>query len=350
MVSFLQQPDLPLAMPLFLLIFSILALVPLIHAWRAARSDDAAGAAPVLRAGVSSFDFSANTFRRQVLIDGATRRALSVSLFEYIRVPIEQLNWQAARRPLISSIGLRLREAIRCGPPLFVHSNLRVDHGSRFNALLATGTIHLGPQCEIHQWAHADGVLQLGSHGIGLRRLSSNIAVELDTGCLFERISAPTVRFGQQPMAAAAVRTPPRADLADLPRSRRSGMSRYHIDGDCRLLPDRLYAGSLTVSGDLMIGDGTVVLGDMKAQGSISVGRNARIGGALACVGEIEVRQGAWVHGPIVTETSVVLATGTRVGIPKKRTGINAATIIAETGATVHGTVLAREAGLVWQA
>lgn len=106
---------------------------------------------PIMRAYTSDIDFFADEFRRKVLIETATRRVLSPSPFDYIRVPIEQLNWHAARRPLISSIALRIREAIRCKPPLFVRNDIDVDQGSQFNALLAIGAIRLGPQSEVHQ-------------------------------------------------------------------------------------------------------------------------------------------------------------------------------------------------------
>lgn len=367
----------PVALLAFMALFTALVLLPLLPAWREWRRPTDRSALPVLRAYTSDIDFFADAFRRQVLIEGATRHVLSDSLFDYVRGPVDQLQWHAARRPLISMIALSLRRAVRCQAPLFVQADMDVTCGSRFNAILATGAIRLGPSCEIRQWAHADGSLTLGSNGAGVRRLSSGVQVVLGPGCVFERVSAPVIRFGGigtpdachpdaglplvpldtlSPLApllplVSAPATPSltrhHAAYADLPNARRRSASLYRIEGDCLLLPGQIYTGSLVVTGRLTVGAGTKVVGDIKARSGICLQAGAAVDGAVVCEASIEVGVGAFIRGPLVACDTVALAPGSCTGTAADGTTLSAAAVVAYPGATVHGAVWAHDAGLV---
>lgn len=177
--------------------------------------------------------------------------------------------------------------------------------------------------------------------------------MELDDGCLFERISAPTVRFGLEPPAVppSALRERHRpSDYADLPAAQRRTAAMWRVEGDCILPPGRIYTGSLVVTGHLAIGEDTIVLGDVKARKGIRIGRHVRIDGAVVCERDIDVRGGSFLRGPEVAEAAMTLGPGVRIGSRDHRTTVSASAILAESGVIAHGTVWAHDAGLVWPA
>ena len=82
----------------------------------------------------------------------------------------------------------------------------------------------------------------------------------------------------------------------------------------------------------------TVQVGDF---GGIDVGQ----------AGATNQRRGiahAQIDGPLVSETHVLLTSGARIGREDAPTTVNAGAVIAEEGVIAHGTVWAREAGVVW--
>ena len=343
----------PVALATFLSLVLVLLALPLLPAWQEWRRPSDAQALSVPPDARHAHYF-ADVLRRAVLLDRAMRALLSPPSFDHLRVPVDQINWRAARRPIISSLSIRIRDAIRCTQPLYVRRNLDVDAGSHFDAVLVDGHMWLGPQCRILHWAHADGAFKVGSHCIAVGRLSSQTRIDLDDGCLFERINAPTICFGSalsgdpdssSPYAAGP---PRRADFADLPNATQRTPAMHRVDGDCELPPGRLYVGSLVVTGRLRVGENTIILGDVKARKGLHIGRHASVEGAVVCEQTIDILAGARLRGPVLAERAVTLGVGVRIGEPSQQTTLSAATVLAEASSTVHGTVWAREAGLVW--
>jgi hypothetical protein len=63
----------------------------------------------------------------------------------------------------------------------------------------------------------------------------------------------------------------------------------------------------------------------------------------------MHLEAGAAVGGPLVSEGDVLLCAGARIGSPTSATTLSAARLVAEDGACAHGTVHAREAGVVME-
>ena len=137
------------------------------------------------------------------------------------------------------------------------------------------------------------------------------------------------------------------ASLADLPGVVRQTPSLFLIRGDCTLEADKIYQGSLVVTGFLTVGERTVIHGDIKSREGVSIGEGASVRGAITCEKRIYVFMHARVLGPLISEGDVLIGAGARVGLPEANTSISARNIIVEEGAVVHGAVWAHEIGMV---
>lgn len=250
-----------------------------------------------------------------------------------------------------------LRESVRAGSyqarpgaPVYAEGDFTLAEGGRLAAVLATGDLVLGPGSEVQQWAHADGTIRMAPRGIALRRMSAGVAIELAPDCTFERLNAPLVTFGSQELAPPARDEADLKDrdLAELHGCRAMAPGWYRVDGHVVLPPGARYRGSLVVTGALSVGERSVIHGDVKARSGVVVGAGASVLGTVACERSIHILRGALVRGPVISESDVVLSAGAVVGTPEAPTTITAENIMVASGARAHGTVWARELGVVW--
>ncbi len=334
---------------LFVVVCLLLLTLPFIPAYREWRYPSDVAALPVSANYTSDIDH----FSRRLHADATARLGLGAPTgfedFDFVGVPIEAMQWKAARKRLISRHAIDTPTAVRSAKPLYVEGDIRVGAESAFSALYATGDIELGSESEIHDWAHADGVLRLGRNGVALRRISASVAIELGTEVWFERLQAPTLRFGLPVQTPAEqihwTQTP--ASYADLPGAVQQTPLLFLIRGDCALPEGRLYRGSLVVTGFLTVGKGTTVAGDVKAREGVSIGPRASIEGAITCEKRVYVFKDARADGPVVSESDILIGTRAVIGLPNALTTITARNIIVEEGATVHGAIWAHEIGMV---
>lgn len=261
----------------FTLVCLLLLTLPFVPAVREWLYPTDAVALPVSANYTSDIDH----FARRLHVDAAAKLGLGAPTgyeeFDFVDSPVERMNWSMASKRLISLGSIAVTDAIRTARPLYVEGDIRAGDKSAFGALYASGDIHLGAQSEVHDWAHADGVLRLDKNSIALRRISAGVAIELDSENWFERLHAPMVHFGSgrtwESAPEEAMQTP--ASYADLPGAVRQTPLLFLIRGDCALPPASIYRGSLVVTGFLTLGAGTTVIGDIKARQGLSVGPGA---------------------------------------------------------------------------
>jgi hypothetical protein len=235
--------------------------------------------------------------------------------------------------------------------PLYAADDTVLPGGSTVDAILCARHLRIGAGGRVVSWAHADLSMEVAGPSVCLTRLSAGTTLLLDAGCCFERLHAPHIRFGPEPEARLpAVEAFGTASYDDMPGARRRSAVLHRIDGDCRLEDAKHYAGCLVVAGRLELGAGTVVDGDLKAHGGIRLGPMSRVNGSVIARGPVEFGAGAFAAGPVSSESEVHLAAAARIGSLQAPTTISASVVAAETGAATHGTVWAREAGVVWAA
>lgn len=336
----------------FVLVSMGLMVIAFGPTWREWRHPTDTEALQVLPQYTTDIDHFADRFRALVQAHQAQVPGPYANEFDFAPVSLDSVNWAGMLRPMVCLGSVKPQAAIQCAAPLFVHGDFEAPAHSRFAGLLAQGRIRLGTGCDVGKWAHADASLHLAQGCSGLRRLSSSTAVELEADCCFERIQAPHIRFGGD---AAVQSEREQAPLIGASFDRLEGALRQSehvtlVRGDCKLPRMHRYHGSLVVTGRLLIGAGTVIEGDVKARGGIVMGDHARVHGSLCSEKQIQLLDHAQVTGPVVSESGILLGAGVQVGSPQALTTVSAETIMAEAGARAHGTVWARQLGIVWSA
>lgn len=336
----------------FGLVCLLLLVLPFVPALREWRYPTDFAALPVLPNYSSDIDH----FARRFLLDASAKLGLGAPTgyedFDFVTLPLAGMAWAKARKRLISRTAIQTSEPVRSVQPLYVEGDLRTGDESVFPAVYATGDIDLGPGSEIHDWAHADGVLRLGRSGMALRRVSAGVAIELDSEVWFERLQAPVLRFGARsdsavPRPGAAAQTV--AQLGELPDAIQQSPLMVMVRGDCALSPGKLYTGSLVVTGFLTIGAGTTVVGDVKAREGLSIGPGASVQGAVICDKRIYMFKHATALGPMASESDILIGRGAVVGLAAAPTTVSARNIVIEEGVVAHGALWAHDIGMVKQ-
>lgn len=343
------MPESYLTHAAFALVCLVLLTLPFVPAFREWRRPTDREALPVAANYTSDIDH----FARRLQADASARLGNGPSTgyedFEFLPGEPDAADFLGAGKRLIARGSIEGREIILSTQLLYVQGDLRAVAESVFSAVYATGDMALGAESEIHDWAHADGVLRVGRNGIALRRVSAGVAIELGNETWFERLHAPTLHFGSRDRAAPEpyVGTPAEASYAELPNAVQQTPRLFLVRGNCALPPDSVFRGSLVVTGFLTIGMGTHVIGDIKAREGISIGYGAEVHGAVTCEKRVYVFKQARAWGPLVSESDVLIGAGAVIGLPDGQTTVTAGNIIVEDGVTVHGSVWAREIGMV---
>lgn len=323
-----------------------LPFIPAVMEWR--RPTDLA-ALPVSATYTSDIDH----FARRLHADACARlgrgEPTGYQEFDFVPAPPGAMDWGQARRRLLSRQGIRSTDPIRTHQPLYVDGSIAAGPASVFSALYACGDIELGDGSEIHDWAHAQGVLRMGSNSGASRRVSAGGSVELKAGSWFERLEAPQLRFGQPAhrAASAGADAPQSASLGDLPGAVQQTPTLVLVRGDCALSSRRIYRGSLVVTGFLTIGKGTTLVGDVKAREGLSLGPGSSVMGAITCEKRVYMFPDATALGPVVSESDILIGAGAQLGLPLAPTTVSGRNIIVEEGAVVHGSLWAHEVGMV---
>lgn len=333
----------------FAVICLLLLTLPFIPAYKEWRYPSDVAPLPVSANYTSDIEHFSRRLQADVTAKLGLGPATGFQDFDFVDFPIDKMEWQKARKRLISQQSIDTQSPIRSASQLYVDGDVRTGEKSAFSSLYSTGDIALGGESEVQDWAHANGVFRLGDNGVALRRISAGVAIELGSEVWFERLQAPTLSFGlssRQP-APQVQYAQTSASYADLPSAVQQTPSLYLIRGDCALPAGRLYQGSLVVTGFLTVGQGTTVIGDIKARIGVSIASRASVEGAVTCEKQIYVFKDAKAFGPIVSESDILIGARTVIGLPDALTTVTAKNIIIEEGATVHGAVWAHEIGMV---
>jgi predicted acyltransferase (DUF342 family) len=343
------MPNTALTLVLFAFVCLFLLTVPFFPAYREWLYPSDVEALPVSAHYSSDIDHFAKRFQADAMAKLGWGPSTGFDQFDFVTVPVATMQWDDAKTRLIARQSIDAETGIQSKRQLYVQGDIRTGPDSSFSSLYASGNIDLGSGSQIHDWAHADGMLCLRENGVALRRVSAGIAIQLGHEVWFERLQAPTVSFG---LTSNHVRTPIQisqtaASYADLPHAIEQTPLLFLIRGDC-ILPDGCrYVGSLVVAGFLIIGKDTTVVGDIKAREGVSISRRGRVEGAITCEKRVYIFKDATAFGPVVSESDILLGARAVLGLPDALTTVTASNIIVEEGATVHGQVWAHEIGMV---
>lgn len=208
-----------------------------------------------------------------------------------------------------------------------------------FQALLGENDIHLGRASTIIRWAHAVGALRAEPdcdlHG----RISSDLKIQLESGCAFQRLNAPCIALGNSKAEVPD-------DLAEtgeisLPIGRRL------VDEDLEIKAGEVVAINIITRGRLHIRAGARVLGSVKSNQHMTLDANVSVEGSLISASTMHIGPDCRIAGPVIAEHGMAIETGTRCGSIGTPTTVTAPTIEIADGVMVFGTVWARTEGRV---
>ncbi len=333
----------------FAIVCLVLLTLPFIPAFREWLRPTDLAALPVSANYTADIDHFARRLHADVSAKLGRGEATGYEDFDFVIEPAQEMDWSNAKKRLISRNSIDSDAPIRSVPPVYVEGNIRAGSGSDFSALYATGDIDLGAATKIRDWAHADGVVRMAEKSAALRRVSAGTAIELGNEACFERLHAPTLRFGTSrdgPLPPTEAEQTPES-YADLPDAVQQTPLLFLIRGDCALPPARIYRGSLVVTGFLTIGAGTTVVGDIKARDGVSIGHRASVQGAITCEKRVYLYKDSRVLGPVVAESDILIGENAAVGLLESPTTVSGVNVIVENSVTVHGTLWAHEIGMV---
>ena len=341
--------DTALTLFLFAFVCLLLLTLPFLPAYREWRYPSDIASLPVSANYTSDIDHFAKRLHADAMANLGLGPSTGFEQFDYVAMPVETMRWDDATTRLIARRSIDAETGIQSKRQLYVQGDIRTGPDSSFSSLYASGNIDLGSSSQIHDWAHADGMLRLRQNGVALRRVSAGMAIELGNEVWFERLQAPTLSFGLKAdrVSVPIQVTQTASSYADLPHAIEQTPLLFLIRGDCILPEGRRYVGSLVVTGFLIIGKDTTVVGDIKAREGVSISRRGRVEGAITCEKRIYVFKDASAFGPVVSESDILLGARAVIGLPDALTTVTARNIIVEEGATVHGEVWAHDIGMV---
>lgn len=208
-----------------------------------------------------------------------------------------------------------------------------------YRGLLADEDVSLGRRSLVTRWIHAAGNLKVGAASALLGRASAERLLRVEEETSFEWLSAPRIEFG------ATSHPRPSRKLAR--RSARPSTQPRCVRGDLDIPAGSQLDEDLVVNGRVHVGGGSIVRGSIKSHGTLELSPDVTIDGSLVSSTGILVGDNCTISGIVVAEGAIQIGTGTWIGSETALSTVTAPTITMAPGATVHGTVWARESGLV---
>lgn len=213
---------------------------------------------------------------------------------------------------------------------------------SVYRAILGEKDIHLRRASKLMRWAHAVGSFR-ADHDCDLYgRVSSDREIELQSGCIFQRLNAPRIAMG-----CADVTVKPASNLPiDRQFSDRT-IGRRLITGDFEIPPGEVISGNIVARGKLLIGAGARVRGSVKSSKEMVVEAGVTVEGSLISASRMHIGPRCQIRGPVISEHGILIESGTECGSAETPTTVSAPIIDVEEGGQFFGTLWARDEGLV---
>jgi hypothetical protein len=217
---------------------------------------------------------------------------------------------------------------------------------STYRAVLGEKGIHLQQASKVIRWAHAVGEFR-AEHDCDLYgRISSDQEIQLQSGCVFQRLNAPRIAFGSAGVAdkgSSCMVSDMLRDTGSLP----GPGARTLVEGDMQIRSSEVITGSIVVRGRLHIHAGARVLGSVKSNKETIVEAGVYVEGSLISAATMHIGPGCRIGGPVVAEHGMVIESGTECGTMGVPTTVSAPTVEVEEGVLVYGTLWARKEGRV---
>ncbi len=223
---------------------------------------------------------------------------------------------------------------------IYAKNNLATQGRNVFAAILCDKNVCLGESSRLLRWLHAEEVITIQPGCILGGRVSAGERVVLGAGCSFERVHAPKIVTGGVDTAAGEAPDP------DEPVGDRV-TNRIVVQKDFMLRPGEFLRSNVVARRRIELAQGTQVVGSLKSKAAMELGSGVLVQGSLVSASDLRIGQSGFVLGPVLAERELVIGSGTHIGTPGHLTTVSAPRIRIAPGACIHGTLWAREEGLV---
>jgi cytoskeletal protein CcmA (bactofilin family) len=223
---------------------------------------------------------------------------------------------------------------------IYVGGQFRGGENNTYRAILGEKDIHLGGSSRVMRWVHAVGELTMD---LGCRlhgRISSDSLIRLDADCNFVRLNAPRIEIVNALLSTV--------ESPSIPASTSWGTpERFFHNGDFEVRASQVIAGDMVVRGKLHVRSGARICGSVKSDRDMVLEDGVSVEGSLISARGMRIGPRCAIHGPVIAESELHIATGSRCGTQEHPTTVSAPWIEVEEGVVVFGTLWAREQGQV---
>jgi cytoskeletal protein CcmA (bactofilin family) len=249
--------------------------------------------------------------------------------------------WRSA---VAAGVDIVLPDGLTFAKEIYAAGDLTGGEGSTFRAILGEMDIHLRRGSKVIRWAHAARMFR-AEHDCDLfGRISSDHEIQLQSGCVFQRVGAPIIIAG---FSDTATGPPPSQPVNAAAEAKLPPTGRILYDGDFEIRAGEIIAGSIVTRGKLHIGAGAHVLGSVKSNGHLTVDSDVSVDGSLLSATTTHIGANCRIGGPVLAEHGVIIESGTHCGSVHNPTTVAAPTIELEEGVIVFGSLWARNEGRV---
>jgi cytoskeletal protein CcmA (bactofilin family) len=349
----------------FLVLLFLLPLTPALIEWR--RKEDAAPL-KVVREYDGNIAYFAASFRRFLdehlqqsrdtlqppdeafndsLKNGQAYQLVGVDGRPYLST--EEVRAKSVKKIILGLTPLNLPEQIFFESEIYAAQGIASGSRNSFRAILSDADVRLGAGCDVIRWMHCGTSIAIGANSRLYGRVSAEKCIVLQRQTFFDRVQAPTIRFGETGHApiASCVPLALRKPLLQPEKLLDNAAGRWLVAGDLQVPAESFHRGDLVARGNLEIGRGACIQGSIKSNRNLRLHGDLRIDGAVISAQSMRIGSGCMIKGPIAGEMEVVIESGCIVGSPEHPTTITANDIRIEEGVVVHGAIWARKEGFV---
>jgi len=238
----------------------------------------------------------------------------------------------------------RFAEGTEFASECLARSTLISVPNTTFRTLLGVQDVVLAQETTMLRWVHVKGHLEVASNSRLLGRATSEQSITVGPQVVFDRLSAPVIRVGNEEVEMSPV-LPIHAYERFVPDDGRLLAPQYYrIDDDFTLPASRGLSGSVVATGKVEIDEDSRVTGSLKAHDTLIVRAGAIVDGSVTARGPIRIEDGARVLGSVISEEAIILE-GAVIGAPGHPATVTAPIVRVRVGAIVHGAIIAAKDG-----
>lgn len=286
--------------------------------------------------------------REGQLEDGTQYYVLSQQ--DAIPLQLSEKDSQVTHTMLVSLDSMKLPGAMSYLTELYASDSIHGGKEDIYRALLAEKDIEIEENSMLLRWMHAGKSINVKPGSVLHGRVSADQSIHLTGNCRYERLYAPTIRFGSH-----MPRHKQEHELKELapedigPRVEVAG-GRWLIEDDVEIPDNSLVNSNLVVVGQLKIGRSCHINGSVKSRHELDVGQDTVITGSLVSNNSIHCGEHCEIAGPVISEKTIYLDSHSIIGTTEKPTTVSAEEIHIKTNTVAHGSVWARQKGTIEEA